>query len=198
MPKLLAILAVLVLCSCTHTYPAGTPRATDVPTIRAQPAYWYDQPVHAAVASANFQQLWDACSKAAHDRLFVIDRQDYRDGVLTTQPMVSRHDTPLLSDLSQNSLQTLRRTIRWEIVRKEDGLYLAYPKVLIERQSFSGNRITNAADYGTMFIIDPAVTGSREADQGKNLPINYWYPIGRDEHLERDLAQDAEKLLNDH
>ena len=203
MSRALAILVVLGLCACTQTYPPGTPRATDVPASHAHPDYWYDQPAPAAVAAAEFQPLWDACAQAARDRLFAIDRQDYRDGVLTTQPMVSkqffevwRHDTPLVSDTWKNSLQTLRRTIRWEIVRKDDGSYLAHPKVLIERQSFAGIRITNAADYQSTFAIDTTVSGSRETDQGKTLPNSYWYAIGRDECLERDLAEDVEKLLN--
>jgi len=204
MSKALAIIGVLVLGSCTHTYPVGTPRATDVPLVRAQPEYWYEQPAVVAVADSDFQPLWDACAKAARERLFVIDRQDYRDGVLTTQPMVSkqffeiwRNDTPLISDVGRNSLQTLRRTIRWEVIHQEDGLYLAYPKVLIERQSFAGYRITNAADYQSAFTIDSTITGSREEDQGKDVRPNYWYPIGRDEHLERDLAQDVQELLHE-
>jgi hypothetical protein len=38
-------------------------------------------------------------------------------------------------------------------------------------------------------------SGSRESDSGIHLPRNYWYPIRRDDELERKLAADVQKRL---
>ena len=70
----------------------------------------------------------------------MLDRQDFRAGVITTKPLVSkqfwelwRNDVVTLSDMANSSLATHRRTLRFDIDRKDAGGYVATPRVVVER-----------------------------------------------------------------
>jgi hypothetical protein len=64
--------------------------------------------------------------------------------------------------------------------------------VLVERQSLAEQRITSVVLYRSAFRrpVNPRERqyGTRESDIGQFLPSRYWYPIGRDEELEKSLA----------
>lgn len=180
-----------------------TARQADVsaPKDQATAAYWYDQPAEARVESSGFDRLWDSCQRSARQRLFQIDRADYRNGILTTLPLVSqqifefwRSDTPL-SEQGQSSLGTLRRTIRFEFTHDQgaDGSdsYSVVPKVLVQRQSVQGQRITNSSQYRWAVA---GATGQYD-DAGQPLVQSYWYAIGRDKQLEQMLADDIRQNL---
>jgi hypothetical protein len=176
--------------------------ATDVPPVEATPAFWLDQPAVTSVESRDFDKLWNATDRAARNRLFVIDRADYRSGLMTTQPLVSaqffepwRRDTVTFDDTLLSSLATIRRTLRFEFTREPDGTYQMIPKVLVERQAITERRITSTALYST--IYDPGTgAGTRETDVGVHLDPRYWYAIGRDDALERKLADDVRKQVS--
>ena len=52
--------------------------------------YWYKQPDVASVDCGNFDSLWNTAFDVARDDHFMIDRTDFRSGLLTTQPMISK------------------------------------------------------------------------------------------------------------
>jgi hypothetical protein len=165
------------------------------------------RPTTAAIASENtvtsrsFQQLWDACADEARDRLFTIDRRDYRGGVLTTEPMVSaqffepwRRDALTSDAVAESSLATIRRTIRFTFTKRDDDTYSVVPSVLVERYSAAERRLTSAQAYRTAFRKTTA-TGTRETDRGVALPTRYWYRIGNDPVLEKNLAEAVRRKL---
>jgi hypothetical protein len=198
---------VLLLClpGCArHGTTAGptTRRATDMDRNLAQPAYWYNRPATTTVTADDFDQLWAACERAARDRGFQIDREDFRSGVMTTRPLVSkqwfelwRRDVVTLPGVGESSLHTLRRTVRFEIKVREDGAYEAAPKVLVERYSVIEHRITSATQYRDIYALTREEALRRD-DRQRNplleqegIPTFYWYAVGRDESLEKKLAE---------
>ena len=195
-------LSLLSGCIGSPANPAATRSATDVDPAAADGAYWYARPGAVSVTSPDFERLWTAAQEAARDAGFRIDRRDYRSGVMTTQPLVSRQlwevwrrDVAALPDLAKSTLQTLRRTVRFEIGRRDDGTYELVPKVLVERYSFAEHRITSVALYREVFALTPQeVIRRRDLQENPTQaptgvpPPEYWYAIGRDPHLERRLA----------
>jgi hypothetical protein len=206
-----ALLAPAVLLACTGCItrpqdPSATQPATAVPRAQVQPAYWLEQPSIVSVQSNDFDRLWTATEDVARDFLFQIDRTDYRSGLLTTRPMVSaqwfepwRHDVQTFGDAVESSLATIRRTLRFEFERLDDGTFRVWPKVLVERQALAERRITSAVSYRQVFARparpDLRPRGTRESDVGVFLPDRYWYAIGRDDALERALARSIAKKL---
>jgi hypothetical protein len=163
--------------------------------------YWMDQPAVAAVSSRDFQKLWDACANTVHNYLFPLDQEDYREGVMTSWPVISkqvfepwRRDAGTHHEVWQSTLDTIRRTIRFDFVRDEDGTFVARPKVLVERLSQLQRRITSASEYTLVFTAPGA---NMTTDQGVIVPARYWYAIGRDEAMERDLAGSVRDKVND-
>jgi outer membrane murein-binding lipoprotein Lpp len=153
------------------------------------------------VTSSTFDRLWRACADVARDRQFVIDRQDYRGGVLTTEPLVSaqffepwRRDAITADAVAESSLASIRRTIRFTFTREDDGTFSVMPQVIVERYSSAERRITNAMLYRNAFKRTTA-TGTRESDRGVQLPARYWYRIGNDAALEADLARQVRRRV---
>lgn len=187
--------------------PAATQPATAVDPATTQPSYWLGQPAAATVTAGGFEPLWEACKDVAREHLFRLDRTDYRAGVLTTKPMVSgqffepwRRELKDADDVAESSTATIRRTVRFEIGRRDDGTFAMVPKVLVERQALAERRITSVVLYRGAFgrkgETRAQPSGTRESDQGIILPAKYWYPIGRDGKLEKALADAVERRLS--
>ena len=87
----------------------------------------------------------------------------------------------------QNSLQTIRRTVRFRF-DKSPGGYTVTPKVLVERFSQPTKRITSAAQYRSTFAYETP-DSSVERETGVRDTGEYWYAIGRDEAMESQLAE---------
>jgi hypothetical protein len=161
----------------------------------AETTYWLNQPAAATVVSDDFTSLWRACRKATLASSFTMDRVDFRGGVMTTLPMISkqffefwRNDVVTPYGLAESSLDTIRRTVRFEVRRRDDGRYEAVPKVVMERFSLAERRITSVARFAEMFTVE-RTEGSRDRDRyGGDLPDMYWYAAGRDHALEKHLA----------
>jgi hypothetical protein len=179
-----AFVAVLVvsMIGCVKDRPpnATTQPVTEVDPAKANPDYWLNQPATVHALSTEFQPLWDVAEDVAHEHHFTIDRRDYRFGLLTTHPVISkqffelwRKDASGAGDVFENSLGTIRRSIRFEFA-EENGRFKVSPKVLVERYS----------------SIDPKYR-AQEADEA----ISYWYSLGRDHRLERRLAALIQKRL---
>jgi hypothetical protein len=182
-------------CIIGREHPAATQPATAIDPKSAQPAFWLDQPAVVKITAADFDQLWNACRESARAAGFTIDRSDYRAGLITTLPLVSRQvyefwrgDVATHHDLTQSTLGTMRRTVRFDIRRLEDGTYQAEPKVLVERDSMIERRITSVDQYQNVFSIQTIDVARETEKTGTEIPSEYWYSVGRDPALERRLA----------
>ncbi len=188
-------------CIVRPVNPAATRPATAIDPARATPQFWLDQPPVAAVRASDFQALWTSAQDIARRFLFRLDRQDYRAGLITTEPLTSaqffefwRPDNSTGTEVAESSLATIRRTLRFEIVREHGG-WIAYPKVLIERFAQREQRVTSVTEYRQTLSRRPGVAGSREIDRGIDLPPAYWYATGRDSALEKRLADEMSRRL---
>src|SRR4051812_47184566 len=195
-------------CASRHAFiePPSTQPATAVDPATTQPSYWLSKPAPATVQYADFDKLWDTCEQTARDFLYSIDRTDYRAGVLTTKPLTSsifwefwRPDVRTIEDSEQSTLAATRRTIRFEFTKLADGTYEVAPKVLVEREAIAEQRITSVTNYRGVFTRPrnsrDIPKGTRESDVGIQLPGRYWYLIGRNEELEKALADSIQKKL---
>jgi hypothetical protein len=187
---LLPLVTCLVGCAA---HPRTPPPVVDPRT--AEIGYWLDQPAVATVVADDFTTLWRACRRATIASSFTVDRVDFRAGLMTTLPLVSkqffelwRNDVVTPRGVAESSLDTIRRTARFEVRRRDDGKYEAAPKVLVERFSLEERRITSVARFAEMFTAEKT-EGSRSRDRsGGDLPDTYWYAAGRDHALEAHLA----------
>lgn len=190
-------------CAPAHPRPAATQPATAVLDPKsALPDYWFKQPAVAEAHAKDYDALWNACRDAAKSHGFVIDRGDYREGLLYTDPLVSksffefwRNDVVDPHALAQSTLATMQRTIRFTIRRQPDGSFVAQPKVVVERYSTIERRVTSAAQYIDIFSIRLMDVNREQEQEGQNIPAAYWYAVGRDHDLERELARSVNQEL---
>jgi hypothetical protein len=197
-----ASLLCLITSGCILSTPdPAIPRVTNIDPKLATPDYWLSQPAVAHVDADDFYKLWRTCRSVAHDRFFIIDREEYREGLLTTRPLVSkqywevwRRDVVTVHGIEASTLATIRRTILFRITQQPDGTYTVEPKVLVERFTSSERRLTAITEYHTAFS-GPRPFGTAENDEGLVLPTDYWYATGRDNALERDLAAAIQRQL---
>jgi len=183
--------------------PAATQPATAVDPKTAQIAYWLDKPTIAHVSWRDFDRLWNASRDSMQDDGFAIDRRDYREGVLTSLPLVSkaayeiwRNDVQTAHDLDQSTVGTVRRTIRFDIRRLADGSFQASPRVLVERYCMIERRVTSVSQYQDIFSIRLLDVNRENEEAGMAIPAEYWYPIARDYTLEHQLAKSVERHLS--
>jgi hypothetical protein len=183
-------------CIVGKQNPAATQPATVQDPKTAQIAYWMEQPTVIHISAADFDALWNACREAVQAHGFLIDRTDYREGILTTLPLVSkqfyelwRNDVVDAHGLTQSSLGTMRRTVRFDIRGMEDGSYQATPRVVVERFTSVEKRITSTEQYRDVFSLtqQDLELSAEQQDQAQIAP-QYWYAVGRDHALERQLA----------
>src|SRR6185312_6563447 len=85
-----ALLSTLGGCIMGKQNPAATQPATAADPKSNQWDYWFDKPAVTEVSSASFDRLWSACRDALVADGFTIDRTDFRDGVMTTLPLISK------------------------------------------------------------------------------------------------------------
>ena len=194
-------------CIMSPQNPAATQPATAIDPATTQPYYWLAKPAAAQVQGRDFDTVWDVCKSTARDYLFALDRVDYRSGVVSTVPLVSkqwfepwRPDTGSISEAFANSLGAIRRTLRFEVSRNDDGTYTIAPKVLIEREVILERNVTDVSQYRFAFAGPATKIPAREAvtlepDTYPDVPIKYWYPTGRDAGMEVDVAKRVRKTL---
>lgn len=201
-PRWIAVCFVLLVSGCILKTPdPSVTRVTQVDAKQATPDYWLAQPAVVHVDCDDFFKLWHTCRVVAHNRFFIIDREEYREGLMTTRPLVSkvamevwRRDAVTVPDIEVSTLATMRRTIFFQINRRAGGGFSVEPRVLVERFASAERRLTAITEYHTAFG-GPRPYGSAENDQGIALPTDYWYATGRDNALERDLAASIQSDL---
>jgi hypothetical protein len=182
--------------------PPTTPSTNPAALLTTQPYYWTTQPAVVQVTSTSFNKLWKACEAVAREYGFQLDRQDIRNGLMTTEPLVGqqffefwRRDTGNTEGVANNSITTYRRTVRFEI-EKDNGKFTMSPCVLVERSAQAEQPITAAVGARSSMASQKNPTqGTRETDRGVYLPSGYWYATGRDWALERQLAKSVTKKL---
>jgi hypothetical protein len=184
----------------TDAPPPETPKATDVDPQKAEPDYWLNQPAVASVTSADFDKLFDASERSARNHYFTIDQADRRSGLIVTLPATTkqffeiwRNDSGTARGTVDSSLATHRRTVRYEFTRNGDGTFTVVPKVLVERYSTAGHRVTVPALAPNAF--SPPPDESDPAYRHNPWDPTYWYATGRDTELEKQLASSIESRL---
>jgi len=203
-PLLLLLATLTFLPGCIGNNLSRPPgqRVTDVPKENAEPVYFMKQSTAASVTAGDFDKLWAAIHRVTRDGGYRADRDDPRLGVYTSRPLVSsqifepwRFNVGSLKALVEASLGTVRRTVRWDVTRHDDGTLTATPRVLVERYTVIEHRVTSAAQFNEIFAV------TREEAENQRLraldpaaallepvPTAYWYGIGRDLDMEQKLA----------
>jgi len=143
--------------------------------------YWLAQPASATASWSDLTVLWDTCEDVARRWAFRIDRRDYRSGILSTEPMISRQvfefwrrDGEKFDDAQEATLGTIRRTVFFQFSQRPDGTYEVAPKVVVERHA------TIEPKYRT----DP------------DKVVEYWYALRRDRLMEERLAAMVRRQLS--
>jgi len=193
-----AMIGALLLATtggCVSSTSRPTNAVTAVKPETSTIQYWLDQPVTVRVTAKNYDELWKACDHVSHRYLFAIDRNDYREGLMTTLPMISKYFTEIwrsdvitASDMANSTLATYRRTVRYEIRRTADNQFEAAVKVIVERSTSFERRVTTAIQYRDAFKGFPPNTDFY-ADDGSKQPEQTWYAVGRDSALESAIGK---------
>ncbi len=199
------LMSLLLAAGCMGRHPSN-PAATQPVTVKdlatTQPEYYLSQPATASVESLYFQPLWDACETVAHSYGYQLDRTDYRLGLLTTRPAVSkqflepwRKDAGTARAVMEDSLSTIRRSVRFEITN-DGGTYRMTPKVLVERETLVERRTTSVTEYRGLFTGPLVETRAAVTSEDEFLPPKYWTPVARDHAMERQIAAAVERRVN--
>jgi len=204
MHKLLATLSMMFLLTGCMLRPVNpnAPIATDIDPKSALNDYWYKKPAVVSVEAAHIEPLWNAAVEATKERSFIIDRRDFREGWLSTQPLVSKQPFEfwrgdVVSPVAelQCTLSTMRRTVRFHFTRTTDGKYICEPKVVVERYAMPERRITAVDQYLEAFTTLHAAEDAT-TEEGQAIRVEYWYADGRDYDLERVLAESIRNKLD--
>ena len=197
-----AIWNLLFLPGCSTT-PTTQPVTKADPKL-ATPDYWWNKPAVAAIDYPSFDPLWDACKDELYYRLLPVDREDFRDGLITSVPTVSkqffepwRSDAVSTGDVAESTLATIRRTVRFQIDRRDDGTFHMEPRVLVERYAATERRLTAITQYHEAFS-GPRTTNDNPDDpnhSGGASPTDYWYAMRRDTDLEKEIAASIRNRL---
>lgn len=200
---LVSFLMMFMLAGCMlRPVNPNAPIATDIDPKSALNDYWFKKPAVVSVEATHIEALWNAAADAAKERSFIIDRRDYREGWLSTQPLVSKQPFEfwrgdVVSPVAelQCTLSTMRRTIRFHFTGTADGKYICEPKVVVERYAMPERRITAVDQYLEAFTTLHAAEDTA-TEEGQTLRVEYWYADGRDYDLERVLAESIRNKLD--
>ena len=120
--RIISVAVLLAACGCaSHTRPI-------VPPAEMTPA------------EKNFQAVWDASCEVLSSYRFTVDRRDRRAGLITTEPMASRHffewwrrDKATASGALENTIQPIYREVSIRIRETDEGKYLPVVSVTVSR-----------------------------------------------------------------
>jgi hypothetical protein len=147
------------------------------------------------VYKATYDNVWQQAMALLTNTGFALDRQDYRDGVLTTKPLPSSQVLEFwkpqqvnFNDAMENTINNQRRTVRLTIskVPGKPDFYEIGLQVLVERKSnptevIGGPLFVEGSGFGRN-----AITLQSDYAQPHGPPAT-WVPIGHDPDLERKL-----------
>ncbi len=164
-----------------------------------------DQPV--AIDAAHYRACFDAAIDVLRDNGFVVDRRDYRYGVITTRPLGSptvlepwHAQNTTAEQAWESTFNDIRRRVAVRLVKHasapdtNDTLVSSYNlevEVVLEHKQVPTRRLTGSAKRN---VFSSLSAPPRElADKG--VTGTYWEPIGRDQELEsRLLTQILDRL----
>ncbi len=189
--------SAFILIGCTTP---GVPTIDPIhaPIETTTPAYWFDQPASVTVVANDYDRLWKACEEVIVRRLFTPERTDYRNGVLSTRPLMGaqslefwRQDVVDGYSFAESNLATIRRRVEIEIVPATDASgFEARPKVVVERQASRERRVTIGALNNQILNRERVGRDLNDYDAAVRPADDYWYAIRRDEALEAAIAKD--------
>jgi hypothetical protein len=107
-----------------------------------------------------------------------------------------RKDVGTPHEAWRSSLQTIRRTLRFQVQRNDDGTYTATPKVLVESENVLEHRLSSVTEYRGAFSGGQHGSSIYSTDTLTPVPHTYWTPIGRVQPLEKQVAQAVERQLH--
>jgi hypothetical protein len=174
----------------------------------------HTQPVGPApkltVAQENFEAVWQASIEVLRRHYFIIDRQDRRDGVITTQPLVGQHwtefwrsDAATPKDLAESSLQTIYRTVKVKVQPTATGAdtFRATVEVSVSRSDRPDLQVTSTSEAYSLFTLASSDQRRRQkllmdhgtTPEGEVKERSHWnVPLGRDGNLESKLTADIQ------
>lgn len=145
------------------------------------------------IYKASYDNIWRQSIEMLHKMGFAIDRQDYRDGILVTQPLPSaqivefwRPQRVNVKDSLENTLHDQRRTVRLSItaVPGKPDFYEIAAQVLVER----GTNPTEELG-GPVFVEGSGFGRNSVALRSDYVPatgdIPRWITIGHDVDMEK-------------
>ncbi|MEM6459316.1 MAG: hypothetical protein AAF710_08005 [Planctomycetota bacterium] len=145
-----------------------------------------------AVATETYPEVFEHTVRLLRSRGFVVDRQDFRFGVITTRPAGSptlfepwRIDNRTAELAARSTLGDLRRRVEVSFAAADPAGYQLDVAVRLERLQVPQRRLNGVAN-GSVFgdlSHPPRDLGETETDGP------FWRPIGRDTALEAELAR---------
>ena len=120
--RIIPVAILLAVCGCAqHTRPI-VPPAEMTPVER------------------NFQAVWDATGEVLSSYRFTVDRRDRRAGLITTEPMASRHffewwrkDKTTAAGALENTVQPMYRQVSVQISKTDKGKYYPVVSIIVSR-----------------------------------------------------------------
>ncbi len=149
-------------------------------------------PVQADVITSeetDFEAMWDTVLRVLQRYDFRPDRQDRREGVITTLPITSRQwfefwrdDAIGLYQMTEASLHTIQRQAVIKIRRRpEPGRYRVIVRVDVFRYSVPERQVTTPS--GALAMFD-AKMPSEQGDLPGRGEAAHWVRVGRDPEME--------------
>ena len=184
--RIIPVAILLVACGCAqHTRPIVAP-AEMTPVER------------------NFQAVWDASCEVMSSYRFTVDRRDRRAGLITTEPMASRHffewwrrDKATAAGALENTVQPMYRQVSVQIRKTDEGKYhpvvsvtvsrLLATRRAVDRGVMSRERITTPSRHDRLVIAFVSSDKIRK-DPDKHSP--------GDEILAVKIADDIRRLAD--
>jgi len=153
------------------------------------------------VYKADYDNIWQQATVLLNRTGFLLDRKDYRLGVLTTQPLPScqlvevwKPDQTTAKNAIENTMHNQQRKVRLTIspVMGKPDFYEIAIQVLVERQSNPSEEI------GGLMFLEGSGFGRSQASlrsdyappvDSKKIPAQ-WYVVGHDPDLEHKLLRE--------
>ena len=182
--RIISVAILLAACGCaSHTRPI-------VP------------PAEMTRSEKNFQAVWDAGRDVLVWYRFTVNQRDRRAGLITTEPMASRHffewwrrDKATASGALENTLQPIYREVSVEIRKTDDGKYDPVVSVTVSRllsdrggsnRILSSYELVTAPERRDRLVLGVASSDNTRKDPGKYSPA--------DAILAKKIAADIRRL----
>jgi hypothetical protein len=153
------------------------------------------------VYKADYDNIWQQAMVLLNRTGFLLDRKDYRLGILTTQPLASpqlvevwKPDQTTAKNAIEDTMHSQQRKVRLTIspVADKPDFYEIAIQVLVERQS------NPAEGLGGLVFIEGSGFGRSQASLRSDYtpPIDIkkiapqWYVVGHDPDLEHKLLRE--------